>query len=77
MRTWAIASLVAMTAMGGIWTAAHPTDRPRIGRCHAKVEKPEFHSKGPDSSPHRGGNDQSITSGVSLTCKPADRSPIA
>jgi hypothetical protein len=71
MRTWAIASLATIAVLGGATTAAaQPADRPHVGRCHAKVDKPEIHSKGPDSGYRRGGNDRSITSGVTVHCTP-------
>jgi hypothetical protein len=70
MRTWAILSAVAIAGIGGATAIDHPTGQPpHIGHCHAKVEKPEIRSKGSDPSPDRGGNNQSITTGVTLNCK--------
>jgi len=71
MRTWAIAALAATIVLGGATTAAaQPADRPHIGRCHAQLQRPEVHKKGSDQNSRRGGNDQSITSGVTIHCTP-------
>lgn len=70
MRTWAILSAVALAGIGSATAIDHPTERPpHIGRCHAKVDKPEVDSNGPDSASHKGGNNRSISSGVTLNCK--------
>jgi hypothetical protein len=67
MRTLAIASAALAVGLGPV-AAAHPTDRPHIGHCHASVAKPKVEDKGP-ASQTRGGNNRSITSGVDLHCK--------
>jgi hypothetical protein len=70
MRTWAILSAVALAGIGSATAIDHPTERPpHISHCHAKVEKPRFDSKGPDSEAGKGVNNRSITTGVTLHCK--------
>jgi hypothetical protein len=69
MRTWAIASTLALVALGVLTTAGQPTQPPHIGRCHAKVDKPQVSPNGQDSSSNKGGNNRSITTGVTLNCK--------
>ena len=70
MRTWAILSAIAIAGIGGAAAIDHPAGQPpHISHCHAKVDKPEVNPKGPDSAPRQGGNDRSITTGVSLRCK--------
>jgi hypothetical protein len=66
---------LALVAIGGVGGAAHPADRPLVSHCHAKIEKPQVNSKNtdsPDSAAHRGGNNQSITTGVTVNCKPTN-----